>query len=288
VICGNAFYDYEHIEPEFKDAKEHNPDCMALLCRDCHGRVPHFLSKQAVWEGRRAPKCKSTGFSFGPLDVGKDDLTFVLGGLTFRNPSSILRVFDHELLRVEGPEAEGGPLRVSASFYDEDGKLTARIDRNRLIVITQVWDAEVSGGTVTFRRAAGDIALRLIFFPRKGIQIDRLRLLYRGVVVEVQDDVVRVGNQYAEVRPSRVLFHSCWSCIAVTDVGISFGEPLGPNASVMRGGAVTYNWCAFGAGLRVIDGTAAVLENCRVSGGVSLEGRGRLELRGGVVIGTKP
>ena len=32
VICRAAIYTYEHIEPVFVDAKEHDPDNMCLLC----------------------------------------------------------------------------------------------------------------------------------------------------------------------------------------------------------------------------------------------------------------
>lgn len=39
VICGNIFVDYEHIEPEFKDAKKHDPEKMTLLCKGCHDDV---------------------------------------------------------------------------------------------------------------------------------------------------------------------------------------------------------------------------------------------------------
>lgn len=38
VICGEAFFDYDHFDPEYVDATEHNPDGIALLC-DKHQRA---------------------------------------------------------------------------------------------------------------------------------------------------------------------------------------------------------------------------------------------------------
>ena len=32
VICGFGFYDYEHFDPDFADAKFHDPNGMTLLC----------------------------------------------------------------------------------------------------------------------------------------------------------------------------------------------------------------------------------------------------------------
>jgi hypothetical protein len=64
VICGAAFYDYEHIEPEFADAREHNPAAMALLCGGCHARVTRKrLSKASVWAARKNPCCLQQGFN---------------------------------------------------------------------------------------------------------------------------------------------------------------------------------------------------------------------------------
>lgn len=39
VICGNIIIEYEHIEPEFKDALEHDPNKMTILCPGCHANV---------------------------------------------------------------------------------------------------------------------------------------------------------------------------------------------------------------------------------------------------------
>lgn len=39
VVCRCAFYQYEHIIPEYHDADEHNPDNMCLLCGHCHDKV---------------------------------------------------------------------------------------------------------------------------------------------------------------------------------------------------------------------------------------------------------
>ena len=36
VVCGLGFYDYEHFDPDFQDATEHNPRGMTLLCSQCN------------------------------------------------------------------------------------------------------------------------------------------------------------------------------------------------------------------------------------------------------------
>ncbi|MFV8448988.1 hypothetical protein ACNO65_02795, partial [Vibrio campbellii] len=56
VICGSMFCDYEHIEPEFNNAHEHNPDHMTLLCGLCHHHVTgRRKSKKTVWRAKEKP-----------------------------------------------------------------------------------------------------------------------------------------------------------------------------------------------------------------------------------------
>ena len=36
VVCGNAVYEYEHIDPPFAEAKQHEAARIALVCGGCH------------------------------------------------------------------------------------------------------------------------------------------------------------------------------------------------------------------------------------------------------------
>lgn len=48
VICGLCFYDYEHFNPDFKDARIHDPRGMTLLCMQCNQKKMEdcFLERQ--------------------------------------------------------------------------------------------------------------------------------------------------------------------------------------------------------------------------------------------------
>lgn len=49
VLCRCGFYQYEHIDPTFEDATEHDPDYICCLCGACHDLITrgHF-SKEAI------------------------------------------------------------------------------------------------------------------------------------------------------------------------------------------------------------------------------------------------
>ena len=51
LICRQAIYTYEHIDPVFVEASEHDPDCMCLLCPN-HQRdsTDGVLSKSEIME----------------------------------------------------------------------------------------------------------------------------------------------------------------------------------------------------------------------------------------------
>lgn len=47
VFCRSAIYQYEHITPEFSDAREHNIDHICVLCGLCH---ENFIYVRAEFE----------------------------------------------------------------------------------------------------------------------------------------------------------------------------------------------------------------------------------------------
>src|SRR5664280_824966 len=72
VICGSSIVDYEHVDPTFANAREHNPDCITLLCIQHHGKVTRgFLSKESVKVAMRDPCCKRQGYSNEFFDIGR-------------------------------------------------------------------------------------------------------------------------------------------------------------------------------------------------------------------------
>ena len=62
VICGCAIYQFEHVDPVFSEAKEHNPDNIVLLCATCHDSVTRGIwSKEKVKIAAKNPKCYQKG-----------------------------------------------------------------------------------------------------------------------------------------------------------------------------------------------------------------------------------
>ncbi len=118
VICGTCFYDYEHFDPDFADARAHRPEGMTLLCMQCNQkRKRGILSRETVARWNQAPKCLQQGFAREWLDYGAYPITISIGSCT-SSWGSVLTVDNESILAVRAPMDLGLPWRLSAKFAD--------------------------------------------------------------------------------------------------------------------------------------------------------------------------
>jgi hypothetical protein len=181
VCCGLAIMQYEHIDPEFHEAKEHDPDKIACLCGACHDRVTRrYWSKEKIKAARKNPYNVKRGKCHDAFDIGSPDPIVIIGNNLLRHVPSSLVVDGEPLLMIEAPEKPGGPYQLSGKFYGDDGRLLFEIVRNEWFGELSSWDVEAVGGRVTIRTGPGKIALQLLCVPPRGIGIEVLNIR-RGV-----------------------------------------------------------------------------------------------------------
>jgi hypothetical protein len=189
VICGLAITQYEHIDPTFADAKIHDPKKIALLCGACHDHVTKGMwSKDYVLRARSNPKTFQQGYARAAFDFRNPFHLFV-GDSHFQDIRCIVRKSSgEEWFTVEPPEAPEGPPRLSAKFFCSKGLLELEILQNELFCTTGVWDLKAEGSVIELRRAPREIALRLKARPPHGLEIQRLKMLFKGAGIEVKGD----------------------------------------------------------------------------------------------------
>jgi len=200
VICGGAIYQYEHIDPEWHEAKEHRVSQIALLCGACHDCVTRrFWSKEKIKAARRDPICRQRGFSRMYLDGPRirEEFTVSFGGCDFIRPRCVLRVFGEELLALRGPESDGAPPRVSGRFYDSRGRLMLEIVDNEYRTPSRNWDVVLGRGTVKIQSEKRRTALSLALYGPQHVRVLGLEMQYRGIRVSVKRQ--RVAIQKDEV-----------------------------------------------------------------------------------------
>lgn len=141
VICGCVFVDYEHIEPEWHDAYEHDPSKMTLLCPDCHTRVTRkLLSKKRVWEAKDTPKALENGFVHDVLSTDNNNLEIKFASIQSQNIRVLLRIYNKPMIWFEKSEEIHEPYKLCAIFTDSIGRLIAYINRNQFIAFSKNYD----------------------------------------------------------------------------------------------------------------------------------------------------
>lgn len=182
VICGLGFYDYEHFDPDFAEATEHNPAGMTLLCSQCNQkRARGRLSAATVAAANANPKCLQQGFSSELFDFGSEPIEVGFAGVTFYDCRHLVVVNGRPLLSVSPPRDPGEPVLLSGLFTDANGRVTLTIENNVWSVGTENWDVECVGPRLTIRSAPGDISLALRMVPPTRLIVEHLEMRIDGV-----------------------------------------------------------------------------------------------------------
>lgn len=218
VICGLAYYDYEHFDPDFKDAREHDPSGMTLLCMQCnHKRARGTLSAETVALANKAPKCRQQGFASELFDFSSGPIEVKFAGVNFYNCNTLIRVSGIDLLSFKAPEYPGTPMLLSGYFSDITGATTLKIVDNVWSAGEENWDVEVQGPRITFRRAPGDIALQIRVAPPHSLAIEIIDMEFEGYHLR--------GNEQDLAYSQDGTHWSTLTAVSISDcdVGISFG-----------------------------------------------------------------
>jgi len=177
VICGEGITEYEHIDPEFNNAKEHDPNKMTLLCSSCHSKKTRGIySKELIFEAKEKPKCKENGFAFDHLDFGRTEPIIQIGEVKFKNPTSLITIEGQSLISISSIDEK---LLLNATFEDDDNELI-RIEENTWIGNAENWDVEIEGKSITIRRRKGDVALKITNHPNDKFEIEKINITFRG------------------------------------------------------------------------------------------------------------
>lgn len=285
--CGYAFCEYEHIEPEFEHATEHDPKAMAFLCRRCHGEVTSKrATKESVWKAKANPFCRRKKPAWGDLEFGT--LTCTFGSIFFCDSRVLLRIGDEDLLTIDAPEEPGGPIRVNATLYD-GGDVAFRIEDNAIVLNRDNWDVELEGPLLTVRRGLGDVFLRYRFVPRAGVRVERLQMNYQGVDVVVSEDRVCVGDAEWGIDSIHAMFSDCETCIVASRGSIRLGDELSLSALARpKSSSIIFKMCSIQGGVWVTGGAHVQLLNCWLDRGILIDRGSKVTVVAGVIKGARP
>ncbi|MDN7134916.1 HNH endonuclease [Pseudidiomarina terrestris] len=180
VVCRNAIYQYEHILPEFKDAKEHSADRIALLCPTCHtnvtkGRIPKEVVQrkyeQIQREERTAPP-RDTEYFVNHYQ----NLQVKIGASRFIEHQSIINIDGADVLSYRKDKFTGRYL-VTGIFFDQKGSKLFEIIDNEWIGSTDIWDVEQEGRRLVIKSGLRNVVFDAIKNEENStLKINRLNM----------------------------------------------------------------------------------------------------------------
>jgi hypothetical protein len=192
VICRSLVYDYEHIDPEFADAREHSPSDICLLCPEHHAEVTRGrLAKsqiQAAYEKVQNSADIRPPF-YQPQLSGT--LTLGLGDALFENMPRNACVLEYDGTRilevgyVEDEVFGGARPSITGSVFDITGTELLRLEDNLLTLQVDVADVQFSGRTLRIFGAARALVFEMTLTPPNGVRFTRLRMRYLDIICEM-------------------------------------------------------------------------------------------------------
>jgi hypothetical protein len=250
VMCRVGFYHYEHIDPEFKDAKAHDPDNICCLCGSCHDAVTRGRKSKAYvrkqYDQLRSTPATSAPLPKGPLDFHDGTAKLTIGGVRY-SPAvkSILRLYGQDVMRVDPGDANS-PGTISATFFDDTGLPILRLEENEWLSRTDSWDIQVVGSRLKVRQRGSRDSLILRLQPPGEIVVEWMDMRLTSFHILATEWTYAVGRHLSEEEVFWLSTHLRVRVSSPIGCAIEVGDP----ADIQR----RYeNWPPAGQGLATSD-----------------------------------
>lgn len=182
LFCRDAIIQYDHFDPEFKDAESHDPNGIVALCGTHHdkrgsGEISVDMVRQKLADIAQQTVSK-TAFELDTLPE------IQIGKATIIGVRKVIEIDGEQILSFSPQDISRTVPLLNAKFYDKKGNLGAEIVENEWRGYKRAWDIEKTGNKYIVRSNKGEIALSLRVTAGK-IQIDRLNLSYSNASIKV-------------------------------------------------------------------------------------------------------
>jgi len=245
VNCRNAIYQYEHIDPEFNEATEHDPEKICLLCGSCHDKVTRGrLSKETIRKKYQEVQGNNDiKPPFDEFDLSVSSPVIRLGTSSFEYAKKIIVFGDETILSIDKPENGNSFPTISGSFYDNKGTKLLEIQNNEWISNITSWDIVVEGNKLTIFSSPKEIVLEIVITPPNQITITKMDMLIANCHLLCDNDKMMAGS----------LSKSGYQYIALSNF-ISKGADVGV---FIPSGRINFNF----TGVRIEGGKGIILDD---------------------------
>lgn len=196
VMCRCAIYQFEHIDPEFADARKHDPNAICLLCGSCHDRVTRGrLSKETVKaKYLEIQNSQEISRPFEEFDLATNQISVVLGSATFEYLECLLRINGEDVLTIRPPKDGAAFPALNGIFCDRAGREIFRITDNVWEGPVDAWDVQISGTRLTIKADEHRTALALEVQPPNTVRVTQLDMYKDNCRIVCDETQTLVGQ----------------------------------------------------------------------------------------------
>jgi len=257
-VCRCAVYQYEHIDPEYSEAKEHNPENICLLCGGCHDKVTRGrLSKETIKKRyKHVQESDAIRKPFEELDLSSHNISVILGTASFELAKQLIRINGKDLLSILPPSDESSFPKLSGIFCDTDGNETLRITENIWEGSVDAWDIQVVGKEIIVKASDGRKALVLKIEPPDCIVVRELNMFFENCHLVCTDKGLMVGRvQDGKATYIGIGNFQCAGASVGVDIDSSIGSPTVTGVRMVGGQGIVLE----GSGIRIAVGAGVML-----------------------------
>ncbi|MBB3602276.1 trigger factor [Mycolicibacterium sp. BK556] len=182
---------------DYSKVLKHEAENITLLCPTHHTeKTNKLMPLDRIYEANANPFNHRSGITTAhALSFGLQRPKIIVGSMMFTSDTT-----DFAAVVIDGNPLVGFSFReghalLQIRLYDERNRLVLKVQDGELVHTTNVWDCSFVGSTLTVRRAARDIMLRMRLSPNANlVEIDRGSLQHNGIQVEIWPDLCAVLN----------------------------------------------------------------------------------------------
>jgi len=199
VICRLAIFTYEHINPVFVEAKEHDAENMCILCpnhqADATSGVLPKIEIAKAYKRVQADTNTIEPSRNGFFDLFGSKTIIQIGASLFTGFTSIINVDGNNFLSFKKNTDTGSGFQISGKFLDDTGNELFRIENNEWVGNSKNWDINIVGTKLTIRRQKGDILFSVKKYPDLNkIDITHLNMWALPFHIKTEKDKLLVGQ----------------------------------------------------------------------------------------------
>jgi hypothetical protein len=232
VICAKAIGEYEHFDPEFKDANEHKAEGITFLCTEHHTqKTKGFFSKSYIEGRNNIPEAAQ--ICARNLIPKSKEVIVKIGNSSFKKTEVILEIDNIKILEIKKPEDVGICPLISARFFNSMREEVLTIDENEMIFSNLNWDIEQKSNMFIIKENLVKTNLELSYMLGEVLEVNitKLDFVYGAIRIFIANDVIYkvLHNQHnclVEIH-SNLSFENCRAAIIINSNGsLILGEAI--------------------------------------------------------------